>query len=104
MESNVKICLNCKYCSYNILRKKRNKFQKFLDKIFGNIELELSKMNPKCWNENVYDESDYESSEYLVTGAIKKHQLYCMTARTYSTKRFHCCEESGKYFEEYKED
>ena len=104
MESNVKFCINCKYCSYNVMKRKRSKIEKFFGKIFSKIfletDLEIERISPKCCNENVYD--DKNCLEYLVKGEKTKKQLYCVTARTSSTNRFHCCEESGKYFEEDK--
>jgi hypothetical protein len=83
-------------------RSKISKIRKFLGKIFWVDDLEIEKKHPKCFNDNVYDEFHPDEVEYLVNGEKTKKRLYCIVARTISTNRFHCCEKSGKYFEEDK--
>ena len=102
MESNVKFCINCKYCSYNVMKRKKSKIRKFFEKILWVDELEIEKKHPKCFNDNVYDEFHPYENEYLINGEKTKKLLYCVVARTSSTSRFHLCEKSGKYFEEDK--
>ena len=90
----MKICLNCKYCSYNVLMKKRNKFWKLIDRIFGNPLLEVEKQWPTCTNEKVYFISEIKG---------KNISLFCDTARySFPIPDFYLCGKEAKYFEEDK--
>lgn len=101
MESNVKVCMNCKYCSYNVLKNKRRKkglLWRFFNYIFNfsySIDIKAEREYPQCTNENVYKENNAD----VVFGNKEGNYLFCSVARTSSTGIYHCCGYEGKYFE-----
>ena len=96
-----KICLNCKHCNYNRLKKEYESLNVF-QKIFTGLRFEISiaKENPKCNHPEVHECSEHEE---LIFGNKRFKTIFCTTARTESSEYFKCCGKEGKYFERNEE-
>lgn len=93
-----KLCINCKYCNYNQLKKEYEDLN-FWKKLFSNLPLEIkiAKNNPKCNHPEVYYIDN--KNEKLVYGTVVLKKMRCKHARYKSFGDFKCCGEEGKYFE-----
>lgn len=104
MESNVKVCMNCKYCSYNVLKNERRKkglLWRFFNYIFNfsyDIEIKVEREVPRCTNENVYRGVKEDELDIIFGNKVDDY-LFCSVARTSSSGTYHCCGREGKYFE-----
>ena len=98
-----KICLNCKYCSFNVKSRefeKANFFSKIVRAFTGNIPFDVEKKHPMCYHPEVFKQ---EKIAYLVFGEDCREKIFCSAARRSSyTDEFKTCGKEGKHFEEDK--
>ena len=98
-----KICLNCKYCSFNVKSRefeKANVFRKIARIFTGNIPLNFEKKYPMCHHPEVFRKGNVV---YLVSGEDCREKIFCSVARRSSyTDEYNTCGKEGKYFEEDK--
>lgn len=101
-----KICMNCRFCEFNILYNEYKKLN-LIKKIFFMLsskgtDLERAELHPKCFSQNVYREN--LGDEYVFSENIRE-KIFCSNARLFdSSNQFSCCGKDGKYFEEDIED
>ena len=101
-----KICINCKWCEYNVFKKKlkeMNFFQRIVFWFCHETEFQISKKFPHCMNKEVYRQEDEEA----VFGKLSRGKLLCSIARIGNPhnehSRYYGCGKNGKYFEEKEE-
>lgn len=100
----IKKCIDCKYCSYNVMLdeyRKRNWFSRFVYYLTKGYLLEVEFKHPKCLHEKVYRKSKQPID--LVHGKDIFNPMFCGDARTNSYKNdrveYNCCQFEGRYFQ-----
>ena len=102
-----KICMDCKWCSYNNEQQRIKATQNPIKRFFAwcdwvQFGSKLHKEFPKCKHPNVYLKNNGESVVFGDNPPAREN-IYCHTAREESYvgrhRTFSCCEKEGKYWE-----